>query len=82
MNRVAQAAELDVATTALATKLAGKSSAIIAFGRRSYFTAEDLPVAQAMEFLASQLSLTVLTEDAAEGVTAFLEKRPATWVDR
>jgi enoyl-CoA hydratase len=82
VNRVAAAAELDSVTSALAAKLAGKSSAVLAFGRRSYFTAEDLPVAQAMEFLSSQLSLTVLTEDAAEGVTAFLEKRPAKWADR
>lgn len=82
VNRVVPAAELEVATKALADKLAGKSQAILALGRRAFFTAEDLPVAQAVEFLAGQLSLNVLTEDAAEGVTAFLEKRPAKWNDR
>jgi enoyl-CoA hydratase/carnithine racemase len=82
VNRVVPAAELDVATTALADKLAGKSRAILALGRRAFFTAEDLPLGQAVEFLASQLSLNVLTEDAAEGVTAFLEKRPAKWNDK
>ncbi len=82
VNQVVPAAELDGATKALADKLAGKSQAILALGRRAYFTAEDLPLAQAVEFLASQLSLNVLTEDAAEGVTAFLEKRPAKWNDR
>ena len=49
---------------------------MLALGRRSFFTAEDLPLAQAVEFLAAKLSLNVLAEDAAEGVTAFLEKRP------
>lgn len=82
VNRVVPAAELDVATKAFADKLAGKSQAILGLGRRAFFTAEDLPVAQAVEFLAGQLSLNVLTEDAAEGVTAFLEKRPAKWNDR
>jgi enoyl-CoA hydratase len=82
VNRVVPAAELDATALGLAQKLGGKSQAILALGRRSYFTAEDLPVAQAMEFLAAQLSLNVLTEDAAEGVTAFLEKRPAKWTDR
>lgn len=82
VSRVVPAAELDAATEALANKLAGKSKAILSLGRRSFFTAEDLPLPQAVEFLASQLSLNVLTEDAAEGVTAFLEKRPPKWSDR
>lgn len=82
VNRVVPAVELDVATKALADKLAGKSQAILGLGRRAFFTAEDLPLGQAVEFLASQLSLNVLTEDAAEGVTAFLEKRPAKWNDK
>ncbi|MBL8923989.1 MAG: enoyl-CoA hydratase/isomerase family protein [Myxococcaceae bacterium] len=82
VNRVVPAAELDAATKALADKLAGKSQAILGLGRRSFFTAEDLPLAQAVEFLSGQLSLNVLTEDAAEGVTAFLEKRAPKWNDR
>lgn len=82
VNRVVPAAELDTATKTLADKLAGKSQAILGLGRRAFFTAEDLPLSQAVEFLASQLSLNVLTEDAAEGVTAFLEKRPAKWNDK
>lgn len=82
VNQVVPAAELDAATKALAGKLAGKSLAILALGRRSFFTAEDLPLGQSLEFLAGQLSLNVLTDDTAEGVTAFLEKRPAKWADR
>lgn len=82
VNQVVPAAELDTATTALATKLAGKSLAILALGRRSFFTAEDLPLSQSVEFLAAQLSLNVLAEDAAEGVSAFLQKRPPKWADR
>lgn len=82
VNQVVPAAELDTATNALASKLAGKSLAILALGRRSFFTAEDLPLSQSVEFLAAQLSLNVLAEDAGEGVTAFLQKRPAKWTDR
>jgi 1,4-dihydroxy-2-naphthoyl-CoA synthase len=35
-----------------------------------------------MEMLASQLSINVMAEDAAEGITAFLQKRPPKWNDR
>ncbi|MCP3060828.1 enoyl-CoA hydratase-related protein [Myxococcus sp. K38C18041901] len=82
INRVVPAAELDGAVAALAGKLAGKSQAVLALGRRAFFTAEDLPLPAALEFLASQLSLNVLADDAGEGVSAFLEKRPPKWNDR
>ncbi len=82
LNRVVPAAELDAAVATLVGKLAGKSQAVLALGRRAFFTAEDLPLPAALEFLAAQLSLNVLAEDAAEGVTAFLEKRPPKWNDR
>jgi len=82
LNRVVPAAELDTTVGALAGKLAGKSQAVLALGRRAFFTAEDMPLPAALEYLASQLSLNVLTEDAAEGVTAFIEKRPPKWNDR
>lgn len=82
VNRVVPPEALDGAVAELAATLAAKSQAVLALGRRAYFTAEDLPLAQAYEFLAGQLSLNVLTEDAAEGVSAFLEKRPPRWSDR
>jgi enoyl-CoA hydratase/carnithine racemase len=82
LSRVVPAAELDAAVGALAEKLAGKSQAVLALGKRAFLTAEDMPLPAALEFLASQLSLNVLAEDAGEGVAAFLEKRPPKWNDR
>jgi enoyl-CoA hydratase len=82
LNRVVPAGELDAAVGELSGVLAAKSQAVLALGRRAFFTAEDLPLPQALEFLASQLSLNVLAEDAAEGVSAFLDRRPARWNDR
>lgn len=82
VNRSVPRAELDATVRSLAGTLAKKSQAVLALGRRAFFTAEDLPLPQAFEFLASQLSLNVLADDAGEGVTAFLEKRPPRWNDR
>jgi enoyl-CoA hydratase/carnithine racemase len=82
VNQVVPRLELDAAAQALADKLAGKSKAIVALGKRAFLAAEDLPLSGAMELLASQLSLNVMSEDAAEGVTAFLEKRPPKWNDK
>ncbi len=82
VNRVVPAADLDATTASLAGLLAAKSQAVLALGRRAFFSSEDLPLGPAMELLAANLSLSVLNEDAAEGVSAFLEKRPPKWHDR
>ncbi len=82
VNRVVEPTELDAQTRALATQVGGRSLAVLALGRSAFGVAEDLPLAQSLEFLNSQLSLNLLTDDAAEGVTAFLEKREPRWADR
>ena len=73
---------LDETTGRLAETVASKSPAVVALGRRGLATVEDLPFERAVEFLASQLTLNTLTEDAMEGVAAFLEKRPPEWKGR
>lgn len=82
VNQVVPAAQLDQATGDWIKLLGGKSQATLALGKRAYLTAEGLPVERAVELLAANLSLNVTLEDAAEGVTAFLEKRPPAWKDR
>lgn len=82
VNRVVPASGLDAEVDALASTLAGKSQAVLALGRRAYFAAEDLALGPALELLSANLSLNVLADDAGEGVSAFLEKRPPKWNDR
>ena len=82
ITQVADPAALDAEVDALTAKLAGKSQAILKLGKRAFLAAEDLPLAQAIELLSANLSINVLAEDAAEGVTAFLEKRKPNWKDR
>jgi enoyl-CoA hydratase len=76
VNRVVTSLEeLDAVTAELAGKLAGKSPAVLRLGRDSFYRQEDMEFRSALEYLRSQLALVSLTEDAREGVTAFLEKR-------
>lgn len=82
VNRVVPRAELDAATSALAQELARKSPAVIRLGKRALRTTRDLALGPALELLAAQLTVNSLAEDALEGISAFLEKRPAEWKGR
>jgi enoyl-CoA hydratase/carnithine racemase len=79
LNRVVPRAELDEAVGALAARLAAKSPAVLRLGRQAFRTMSEMPLDGALEYLKGMLSINSLTEDAAEGVTAFLEKRAPAW---
>ena len=78
-NYVVPRAQFGAKVDELALKLASKSPAILRLGRRAYYTMSDMSFEQAIEYLQGMLTITTLTEDAAEGITSFLEKRPAQW---
>jgi enoyl-CoA hydratase/carnithine racemase len=75
VNRVVPASELDAAVADLTEALAKKSPLILKLGRDSFYNQQDLEFRAALEYLHSQLTLVTQSEDAREGVTAFLEKR-------
>jgi enoyl-CoA hydratase/carnithine racemase len=82
VTSVVPAAELRAATTALAGTLAAKSPAIMALGRTSFYQAWDQSAADALPMLHAALTVTTGTEDAAEGIAAFAEKRTPSWTGR
>ena len=67
--------ELDAVTYEIAGRLARKSAVVLEIGRSSFYAQQDMDFRAALEYLRSQLSLVQLSDDAGEGVRAFLEKR-------
>jgi len=59
----------------LAMTLTTKSPLIMKLGRDAFFAVDGLGYEAALRHLQSQFTLVTMTQDAAEGVTAFLEKR-------
>jgi enoyl-CoA hydratase/carnithine racemase len=81
-NKVVPAGEFDAAVAEWATKLASKSPVLMRLGHDAMYRQQDMAVDDALEYLRSQLSLTLSTEDIVEGVTAFFEKRDPQWKGR
>jgi enoyl-CoA hydratase/carnithine racemase len=75
LNRVVQRPELESAAQALLDTLAEKSPTALRMGRRAFYAVQDLPYQEQLEKLRAQLVENFQTEDALEGISAFLQKR-------
>jgi len=62
--------------------IASRSPAIVALGKGAFHEVADLDYEHALAFMHGQLSLNLLTEDAMEGIGAFLQKRAPEWKGR
>ena len=82
VNQVVPLDKLDEATLELATKLAAKSPLALQIGKAGIYGSEDVPYHKALDILGDMFASLCSTEDAEEGVKAFLEKRTPEWQER
>jgi enoyl-CoA hydratase/carnithine racemase len=82
VNRVVAADELESATDELVQQIAGASSLTVGIGKRAFYRQIDLGLDAAYEFCSDVMSENAAADDAQEGMSAFLEKRPPTWRGR
>ncbi len=79
INRAVPEAELDAAVLALAQKIAAKSRAAVALGKPAFYRQAELPLAEAYDHTAEIMVRNMEDPDAAEGIDAFMQKRPPVW---
>lgn len=82
VTRVVAVDELDAAVDELAATLASKSPSVMRLGRDSFYAVWDQSASDALALLHPMLTVTTELDDAAEGIAAFIEKRPPRWTGR
>ena len=79
INRVVPKSELTLVTTSIAGIIAAKSSKTVAVGKRAFYEQAEMSLADAYIHTSKIMAKNMLSEDAEEGIDAFLSKRPPMW---
>ncbi len=82
VNRVVPAEQLDAAVQRLIDPILARSAATIAMGKAAFYQQIERPLAAAYNLTSETMACNMALEDAAEGIDAFLQKRPAVWRSR
>jgi len=82
VNRAVAPAALDEAVAALAGRILDKSGAAIAAGKRVFYQQLELGIAEAYAVAGREMACNMMFDDAAEGIDAFIAKRPPHWRHR
>ncbi|APX11624.1 enoyl-CoA hydratase [Tateyamaria omphalii] len=71
----------DLASTAedLANRIASKLGSAVKIGKHAFYEQLQMPVAQAYAYTGEVMVTNMLNPDTAEGIDAFIEKRPPDW---
>ncbi len=82
VNRAVVSADLDDAVKHVTTLLLGKSPITLRLGLEAFAAQDDLDLETALPLLRERLAGCLATDDAREGLMAFLQKRPPVWAGK
>ena len=79
VNKVVPIEKLEEETMILAKKLAAKSPLALQLGKKAFYKMSDMEYSKAFDISDNLFAVICTTEDAHEGVNAFLQKRKPEW---
>ena len=79
LNRAVAPGELDASVSELTGALTSKSPSTIRLGLEALAEAEEMNLEEKLPWLSDRLVQCLGTEDAQEGIMAFMQKREPTW---
>jgi len=82
VGRAVDAVDLDAAVKQITDALVSKSPLTLRLGLEAFAAQDDLDLETALPLLRERLGACLATDDAREGLTAFLEKRKPSWTGK
>ncbi|MGR3638676.1 enoyl-CoA hydratase [Alterinioella nitratireducens] len=79
INKAVAAEALEAETLDLAETIAGKLGSAVRVGKRAFYDQMQMTQDQAYHYTGAVMVENMLEDDTAEGITAFIEKRPPNW---
>jgi enoyl-CoA hydratase/carnithine racemase len=79
VNRVVEPGMARQHALRLAQKISAKSPAVIKLGKEAFYRQIEMGIADAYAYAGEVMVQNMMARDAAEGISAFLEKRPPNW---
>ena len=66
----------------VAKNIASKSNLTIKIGKKAFYKQLEMPLRNAYKFTSKMMTLNMMSQDAKEGISAFLEKRTPKWKNK
>ena len=82
VNHVVPEDRLDAEVKKLSDAILAKSPVAVSSGKRLFYRQLELGLADAYDVASEVIACDMMTEDAQEGIDAFIEKRPPQWRGR
>ena len=82
VNRVVEPGAARDQALKLARKIAAKSAAVVRLGKEAFYRQLEMDVVDAYNYANEIMLKNMMTHDAEEGISAFVEKRTPVWEDR
>jgi enoyl-CoA hydratase/carnithine racemase len=82
VNRVVARENLDQTVAELAARIVAKSPLAVATGKRLFHRIQGKSLEEAYDIAGETMACNMMAEDVAEGIDAFMAKRPPTWRGR
>ena len=77
-----KSSELEDEILKLAETIASKSNKTVKIGKKAFYKQLEMPLNEAYKYASQVMCENMMTLDAKEGISAFLEKRTPNWKNK